>query len=367
MKLFVEGESAASPVSTVGLGTDDLTLATAKTLIGARDQSGTIAYYLTAPWIKELRIYSSALDDTNAIAASQEAMASRDVTYPFESGQYLTAGIEEDYYTSVKPIFSISNSYTGPFFPVTQTTYTGRPIQYIGNIRVLPLNINKCNGTIPPCAGELNWLMCHIVPNQNGLQYFAKSHNGINWEYISQLPGAGIGIALGAFYVENNDPTDYNNIHLIASKALEGKVYESHPLNAQFTEWSDLVLIFSISPDDLFRPDIQKIGATYYMFYTRDIAPNRHLAYATCTFGPVSAVNDWTETEPDDWLGKGNIESCNFFNLGGSNWVIIYLDVTTFKYYYATSADDCMTFSAGMVINSLSAPLQYNVGAIKME
>ena len=367
MKIYVDGTSDQTPVDTRPLATDNLTNATKKTIIGA-SEAASVAFKLTALWIKEIRIYSSELDQTNVTAISTEATATMNKDYSFGSGAFISMGSEKDYYTSVNPILSISASHTGPFFPIPQVTYTGRAIEYFANARLIALNESKCNGMTPSCSGELNWLMCHIVPNQNGLQYFARSHNGINWEYISTLPSSGTLLGMGDFFIENDDPTDFNNIHLIIEDIDDGKICESHPLNALFTEWSTPIILFDTGVISTFNVSMIKIGTTYHCFFSTFFGGHHYWYHATGTTGVFTVTNDWAVVDTGDWSGLGDIEVTSFFNTSGSTWIMIYLDLAVpgYVWKYSTSLDDCATWSAGTLIRSLSVPLQYAVGVIKL-
>jgi hypothetical protein len=82
----------------------------------------------------------------------------------------------------------------------------------------------------------------------------------------------------------------------------------------------------------------------------------------------MTAVNDWTTIQTGDWSGLGNVESFSFINLGGTNWILYYLDLDApRKCKYSLSTDDGATWSAGVIIASLSTPLQFSVGVIKLQ
>lgn len=369
MKLYMDGVSDASAVDNTPLSTTDLTNSTAKTLIGARDASG-VGFYLGALWIKELRIYSSELAESDVIAATIEARATINTDYAFGSGSYISMGIDSDFYTSTHLHLGISGNYNTPFFPITQATYTGNPSAQFGNASIIALNTNKCNGTIPACAGEINWLMCHVSSTTDSLHPpdIAKSHNGIDWSFIMRHPGIGPDEHLGcSWFVDNDDPTDISNIHLILCDVYTGDIYESHPLNSEYTQWSDVVLIFNTGIIQSFQPSIIKIGSTYHCFFSTFSGGNHYWIHATGTTGVFTETNDWEVVQTGDWSGLGHLEVTSFFFVGGTTWRMIYLDITAMKWKYTTSTDNCATWSAGTIINSLSTPLQYAVGAIKLK
>lgn len=289
----------------------------------------------------------------------------------FGSGKYLSMGMDSAYDANAKNLYlGRSLLSTGEFMPYASIVYTGAPTPQIGNPKILPLNVNKCNGSTPVVEGELNWLMTHETVYQ-GPMYVARSHNGVEWTYITQLPDTTPASVGGQcdFFIDNDDPTDFNNIHVITFDPPGGKFYETHPLNAEFSQWSPVVLIFDVSlvVAYVYNCTILLISGTYHMFYSTLEGGGHYMYHAICTYDPFLAVNDWHNTQTGNWSGLGSIESFSFINLGGANWILYYLDITAGKYKYSLSTDDCATWSAGTIIPSLSTPLQFSVGVIKLK
>lgn len=373
-KFFIDGVLQGVVADTTPLGVQDLS-PLKHTLIGAR-QATDYNYFCTSLWIKELRVYNSELSETDAIAISTEATTSMNKNYAFGSGVYYSMGIDPSWYTSTHPHLGVSGNKEGPFFPLPQMKLTGSPTPGFGNASILALNTNKCNGTTASQVGEINWLMMYQAPKIDdggyyGL-YLATSHNGIDWNFIYVLPNTAIKSQCGDFFVDNDDPSDFHNIHIHLEEVISGKVYEIHPLDATFTGWSDQIQIFDTGITKIQNTIILLIGSTYHMFYSTSIAlpsQTNYMYHAICTYGPFSAVNDWHNVDIGNWTGLGHLESMSFINLGGANWIMYYKGIGTGneKYYYSLSTDNLATFSAGTEIKSLSAPLQMSANVLKLK
>jgi hypothetical protein len=278
---------------------------------------------------------------------------------PFPSGTFYAMGIGTNYYTSTDPRLLISKLKEGPFIEFKNITCTERTATHFGNAKVLQISSNK-------------WLMIFEV--KEGDQYnqvLATSVNGINWVQTMVLPlPTGVTVyGQGGYFVDNDDPTDFNNIHYTGFSLNPGIVWETHPLNANFTEWSDPVAIFNTGYTKIFNQTILLISGVYHMYYSRfDTEANTHyMHHATCTTNPFGTVNDWANIDVGDWSGLGSIESFSFINLGGANWVMYYYDIFNFIYRYTLSEDNCATFDAGVIIYSLSYPLSYATSVIKLK
>lgn len=369
-KFYIDGVLKNSPgVSTTSLDVTDLS-PSKHTMIGGRHATD-YSYFCSCLWIKELRVYNSELSELNAVAISTEATTSMNTNYAFSSGVYYSMGIDPSYYTSTHPHLGVSGNKEGPFFPLPQIVYTGSPESHFGNPKILALNINKCNGTLPSSPGEINWIMTHEVADIGGL-FLATSYNGINWQYLRAMPKpVGLNVGQCDFFIDNDDPSDFNNIHQIEFEPISGCFYETHPLNASFTEWSDVVLIFNSGITKVMNCSVVLIGSVYHMFYSTSITSpaTNYMYHAICTYGAMDAINDWHNVDTGNYSGLGNIESFSFVYLGGTNWIMYYKGMGSGyeNYYYSYSTDNLATFSAGTIIKSLSAPLQYSVGIIKMK
>lgn len=291
------------------------------------------------------------------------------INHIFGSGSFLSMGMDTTYSIPPATNFYLGKALqnTGAFVPAAAINYTDAPTTGRGNAKILPLNINKCNGTTPVVEGEINWLMTHETITLTPM-YVAKSHNGVDWQYITTLPVATPIIAgQSDFFVDNNDPSDYHNIHVISFRPSTGTFHETHPLNANFTEWSDFITIFDSGIIQVFNCTILLISGTYHMFYSTNYDGHHYMYHATCTYGAFTEDNDWANTQTGNWSGLGDIESFSFINTGGANWILYYYDITTTQYKYSLSTDNCATWSVGTVIPSLSTPLQFSVGVIKLQ
>ena len=367
LKIYLNGVFKNSPGdSTVSLGVQDLTSTTRNTYIGAGPAQ---VYPIKADWIKELRVYNTALGQSDITAAYNEMVSNGSVVFPFSSGDYYAMGIGPTYGANVVSLFQGFNQ-AGKFHKLPEVTYTGAPTSGFGNAKVLPLIKNKCNNTIIPQVGEVNWLMTHEIITANPM-YVATSYDGIHWAYLTQLPANCLG--QGDFYVDNGDPSDYHNIHVISFVPATGKVYETHPTTAGFTTWSDAVCIFThslITPTYLWNESIVLIGGVYHMLFSDD---NHYMVHAICTHDPFTLSNDWTITQTGDWSSLGTCESYSLFNIGGNSWVLYYLEINTGTpahslYKYSISNDNLVTWSTGVEIAELSYPkLQYSCSFVKLK
>jgi hypothetical protein len=300
-----------------------------------------------------------------------------DVRTIFGSGSYLSIGIDSVYAGSSHLYLGKATSDTGDFMPIAVMSYPGAPA-HIGNATILPLNVNKCNGSVKPVIGEVNFLMIHesMTAGYNALHLYT-SYNGVDWIRKMYMPLTNDGNTLGmeGFYVDNDDPTDYHNIHYIGFRPIQKTIYESHPLTSDFSSWSTFVPIFTVPGVPLpYNAIITLISGTYHMFYSAwDVSGNTHyMHHATCTHDPFTASNDWTEVQTGNWSGLGNMESCSLINRGGSNWILYYIELNvsfpaTSVYKYSLSTDNCATWSAGVTIPGLSVPLQFAAGILKLK
>lgn len=297
------------------------------------------------------------------------AWTGEDLEPVFGSGAFMSIGMDSIYNETATHLH-IGKALVkeGPFVPAGSIKYTGAPNPRIGNPKLLPLNINKCNGTTPVAVGEINWLLTYEMAGES--MYLAKSYNGLVWEYVTQFPaGPSGGLGQCDFFIDNDDPSDYHNIHVLSFNPLSGGIYETHPLSADFTLWSDQVLIFDTGVVQTYNATVILISGVYHMFYSIYLDANHYMYHAICTHDPFTASNDWHNVNTGDWSGLGHTESYSMINFGGSNWILYYLQlyVTPLVYKYSISTDDGATWSAGVTIPSLSSPLQYSAGIIKLK
>jgi hypothetical protein len=290
----------------------------------------------------------------------------------FGANMLLSFGMDSVYNHSATHLhIGKAKTELGDFMQLADAIVTGAPTAAIGNTKALALNIDKCNGTLPVVEGEINWIMTYESTWAATL-YLAKSYNGLDWEFIMALPDLTPHIAgLGQcdIFVDNDDPSDFNNIHVLTFSPTEGKIYEVHPLNANFTAWSNPVSIFSTGIVQTYNCTVILISGVYHMFYSVvDGDAHHYLHHATATYGAMTATNDWhNDGQTGDWAGLGNCESYSLVNTGGANWVLYYYDITAAKYKYSLTTDNGATWSAGTIITSLSTPLQFSVGVIKLQ
>lgn len=301
------------------------------------------------------------------------------MNFAFGSGRFVSTGIYHPYSTTDSIRIGASLLKEGPYPPLAHATldYPGRPpFTHIGNSNMIALNTNKCNGTVTPIKGETNFLLIHetgqIPDTWNGLHLW-KSHNGLDWTYGLKMPKCGNDIVyMESWVVENDDPTDYHNIHYIGFIPGFRKIYESHPLNAEFSQWSEFVCIFTITDITVqpFNAIIWYMGGEWHMFYSAKIEPpgTHYMHHAKCTHDPFAAegVNDWADFQTGDWSGLGTCESYTLINTGGTNWILYFYAISANVYKYSLSTDDCATWSAAVAIDTFNNPVQQAVYVNKL-
>lgn len=320
--------------------------------------------------------------DTNKTGADYDkaiTWSGENMNFAFGSGRFVSTGIYHPYSTTDSIRIGASLLKEGPYPPLAHATldYPGRPpFTHIGNANMIALNTDKCNGTVAPIKGETNFLLIHetgqVPDTWNGLHLW-KSHNGLDWTYGLKMPKCGNDIVyMESWVVENDDPTDYRNIHYIGFIPGFRKIYESHPLNAEFTEWSEFVCIFTITDVTVqpFNAIIWYMGGKWNMFYSAKIEPpgTHYMHWARCTHDPFSAegVNDWADYQTGNWSGLGTCESYTLIHLGGTNWILYFYAILSNVYKYSLSTDDCATWSAAVNIDTFNNPVQQAVYVNKL-
>jgi hypothetical protein len=365
-RVFIDGVLKNSPgTDTTPVGSNDLTNS-GHTYLGLTCSGG---YYYNADWIKELRVYSTALSDSDVVVATTEIQNNASLRFPFKSGDYYAMGIGSTYGSNVVHLLQ-SPAYNGKFHYVNEVTYTGRPTTNFGNAKVLPLVKDKCNNNITPQVGEINWLMTHEKPTENSIGV-AVSYNGLDWTYVTAFASPYGG--QGDFFVDNNDPSDYHNIHYILFDSTSNpcRVFETHPTAADFSTWSTPFNFFSYgAANSLYNESVVLIGGVYYMLFNYA----HYMCLARCTHDPWTAGNDWTITQTGDWAGLGMTESYSIFNTGGNSWILYYLYLgtlgvpSTYRTRYSISNDNLATWSAGVDITELCPPtLDYSIGVVRLK
>jgi len=307
-------------------------------------------------------------DYDKAIAWSAENM-----NFAFGSGRYLSMGIYSTWASSTCLRIGASLAKEGPFYPIAQPVLEPWSYTHVGNAKVLPLNTNKCNGSAAPIVGETNFIMTFECQDANIASISApvyKSHNGIDWKYLTHFPNSPLFNWAGNWFVENDDPTDYTNIHYISFKTDTKTIVETHPLDSSFTTWSAAVTIFNVGTPIPYNPVVWLMNGEYHMFYSAYISgDNTHyMHHAKCTHDPFNASNDWADFQTGNWSGLGSCESFSLINLGGTNWILYAWELVSGSHqFYSLSTDDCATWSAKTNIDSLNSPLEVSVDVLRLK
>lgn len=177
-----------------------------------------------------------------------------------------------------------------------------------------------------------SWYMVYGGQNTgNGsLAYVAKSPDLLNWSDVGSIDFSAIGgvtDTYGPQWFQDPDDTTYTGLHAFAAVSTAGdgstgpfQIYESHPINATLTQWSNPVQITGTNlPGNIIDPAIYKIGSTYYFWYKRQ---DNNLGYielatsASLTSGYTVAAQN-----TNGWLGIGTgYEGPSMLDLGNGKY-----------------------------------------------
>jgi hypothetical protein len=199
-----------------------------------------------------------------------------------------------------------------------------------------------------------------------GLWWIAHTHNGaptdvipilsspdlIVWTSVVELDTsamAGTGVAWAPEWFVDDD----GSVHLFIANGNAGDhvITETHPTNAGWTTWSNLVEVTGTGfPNDMIDAFVVKIDSTYYLWYKDDDTDD--ICYATST----SLTSGYTEIEDGDWAGFGSgYEGECLVKIDEDTWRIYYNVTLTNGLYYSESSDTFATWSAPASLSTLAS------------
>jgi hypothetical protein len=205
--------------------------------------------------------------------------------------------------------------------------------------------------------------MYYVVYTTNNLPHHywgntfgvAFSDDLIRWEYITDVNVIGAGSFTQTWAPEWFIDDD-NSVHVFV--ALDKSIYETHPTNAEFTEWSIPVFVqgnWGSSGTYMIDAFVIKIDGTYYLWYKGPVSPTYHnIEYATSaslTSGyVVQGSGGWTNWND----GIGNIEGESLIKIDNNTWRIYFDDYVDGGIYYSESSDNFLTWTPKKRITSES-------------
>jgi hypothetical protein len=193
-----------------------------------------------------------------------------------------------------------------------------------------------------------NNLPYHYYGNTIGI---ACSNDLQNWEYITDVYCGSYSYTWAPeWFVDDDD-----SIHVFVS--LSYKIYETHPTNSDFTQWSPPVLVggnWGTSGNYMIDPFVIKISNIYYLWYKGPISPTYHnIEYATSsslTSGyTIQGAGTWT-----NWNATGDIEAPCLIKIDENKWRIYFDRYVDHGIYYAESSDNFQTWTPKKLITSES-------------
>ncbi|MCE5340997.1 MAG: hypothetical protein LLF92_07705 [Planctomycetaceae bacterium] len=218
--------------------------------------------------------------------------------------------------------------------------------------------INLMNVVRDPSIMKLN-NKYYVVYTTNNIPYHyrgntfgvASSNDLQNWEYITDVYcGSFLYTWAPEWFVDED-----NSIHVFV--ALNYKIYEMHPLNEEFTQWSTPVFVQGDwgTTTYMIDPFVIKIDGTYYLWYK---GPKR-LTYQNIEYGTSSSLTSgYTIQGSGDWTnwndGIGNIEGESLVKIDDNTWRIYFDDYVDGGIYYCESSDLFQTWTPRRLISSES-------------
>lgn len=171
----------------------------------------------------------------------------------------------------------------------------------------------------------------------------ASSNDLQNWEYITDVYCGSFSYTWAPEWFVDND----NSIHVFIS--LSFKIYETHPTNTEFTQWSAPVLVTGNFPNNRIDPFVVKIDNIYYMWYKDET--KTMIEYATSN----SLTNGYVVQESNDWAGWGKTkEGESMVKIDDNTWRIYFDHYVDHGIYYSESSDNFQTWTPKKRISSES-------------
>jgi len=152
------------------------------------------------------------------------------------------------------------------------------------------------------------------------------------------------------------------SVHIVVAVSTEGcsfgssnmQIYEMHPTAADFSTWSNPVLLTVSGMTDIIDPFMVKVGSTYYLWFKQSCSTG-DIGYASSS----SLTGAYTLVQSGNWAGWGPAEGPALYFLGGSSWRL-YWDICSGgacsgvlgQLYHTESTDNWVTWSAPVALNT---------------
>jgi len=196
-----------------------------------------------------------------------------------------------------------------------------------------------------------------------GKWWIAHTHNGAPTDVIPVLSSEDLEIWTSVVELDTSAMggtgvawapewyVDDTTVHLFITCGAVGshKIYETHPTNAGWTTWSNLVEVTGTGfPADMIDAFVVKISNLYYLWYKDD--GTDCICYATST----ALTSGYTEVEDGDWagFGTGNEGQC-LTQIDADTWRIYYNATLTNGVFYSESSDNFVTWTTPASITTL--------------
>jgi hypothetical protein len=194
------------------------------------------------------------------------------VTDSLVTSLYLMAAFNEDDDNSLYLLYSKDG--------ITWNDFPKKPVYQEATIGIRDPGI---------CYYHGKWYVSYTDTNAPYYQFkIIESSDLINWSLLVTLDARSMGQASATlawapeWFIDDADDSVHLFLSVSDSDHLGMHLFETHPTNAGWTTWSNLLQITGTSfPSAMIDPFIVKIGSIYYLWYKDEVT--LHIEYATST------------------------------------------------------------------------------------
>ena len=260
------------------------------------------------------------------------------VTDSLVTSLYLMAAFNEDDDNSLYLLYSKDG--------ITWNDFPKKPVYQEATIGIRDPGI---------CYYHGKWYVSYTDTNAPYYQFkIIESSDLINWSLLVTLDARSMGQASATlawapeWFIDDADDSVHLFLSVSDSDHLGMHLFETHPTNAGWTTWSNLLQITGTSfPSAMIDPFIVKIGSIYYLWYKDEVT--LHIEYATST----SLTSGYTTIESGDWAGWGDHrEGESLVQVSANLWRIYYDHYVQNGLYYSESDDLFDTWSTPALITT---------------
>ena len=326
LNLYVDGVSAATPVSTVAFGAKTVTSGIAAG-IGSLYRSGGWNDILSTDSLSRIIIYNRSLTSTEVAAVSAEANAA------VIGFKYYAAGFWGGFSASFTMATLLSPDGIYCYSHPNTTDFGGT--RGIGNPYVWKQDATHW------------WANVQDTQLPGGMT-IASSPNGWDWTSIAHTSGYGGWYVSGPWFI---DPAD-GTVHIVGVYAVAPEpayvAGEIHPTSQDMTTWSSPATLSGIpSNQDLPVMVYLPLGfpSTPYCLVTSD-----NTSYLFGMWCSSSLLGTYTRVHADGWNSSAYGESPSLLQDSANPhhwkmWFVHNGGANAWLYYYMDSYDDCATWS----------------------